>query len=52
MRECKKENYQETEEIDGTMSDYSSVVTEFGLVAMFGVSFPLAFGLSFVSGVC
>lgn len=52
MKECKKQDYQESQEIDGTMSDYSTVIIEFGLVAMFGLSYPLVFILSLASGIC
>lgn len=44
-----KEEYQTTVEIDGIMKDYLKIVTQFAAISLFGVAFPLAYALGFIT---
>ena len=48
QKEGRKEPYAESEDIDGTVSDYLEVAINYGLLSLFGVAFPAAFLSSFV----
>lgn len=47
--EYQKEEYQTTVEIDGIMKDYLKIITQFAAISLFGVAFPLAYGLGFIT---
>ena len=45
--ESYKTNYNESEDIDGTISDYIELLLNFSFLTYFGIAFPLLFLSSF-----
>jgi hypothetical protein len=51
-KEYHKQKFQVTTEVDGVLYDYSEITLQFASLSFFGVVFPLAYALSYITSIC